>query len=59
MLANQFVHLSDKILFIVAVLASLVTLRAPRLTKHLTSPTLRHVPLPLDVFNRLSTPRRA
>ncbi len=37
----------------------LVALRTPWLTKHLACPTLRHVLLPLNAFDRLPTPRRA
>jgi hypothetical protein len=53
------VHLRYQSLFFFRVCLGLVTLRAARLTKDLTGPTLRYVPLLLDVRDRLSTPRRA
>jgi hypothetical protein len=57
--ANQLVDPRDQSLFFFRIRLRLVTLRAARLTKHCTCPTLRHLLFLLDVLDRLSTPRRA
>jgi hypothetical protein len=52
-------HPSHEPLLFLGIFLARVALRAPRLTKDLACPTLRHVPLMLNVLDRLPTPRRA
>jgi hypothetical protein len=59
MLSHQFVHPRHQPLLLLGIFLGRVALRAARLTKDLTRPTLRHVLLLLDVFDGLATPRRA
>jgi hypothetical protein len=59
MLSHQFVHPRHQPLFLSGIFLGRVPLRAARLTKDLTRPTLRHVLLLLNVFHCVATPRRA
>jgi hypothetical protein len=52
-------HPRHQPLFFWGIFLGRVPLRAARLTKDLTRPTLRHALLLLDVFDGLPTPRRA
>jgi hypothetical protein len=52
-------HCNHEPLLFLGIFLGRVTLRAPRLTQDLACPTLRHVSLLPNVFDCLSTPRRA
>jgi hypothetical protein len=56
---HQLVQRIHELALIFGINLRLVALCAPRLTKRLACPTLRHVPLTLNVFDCLSTLRRA
>jgi hypothetical protein len=56
---HKLVHRIHNLALFFGIDLCLIALRAPRLTKRLTCPTLRHVFLALCVFDGLSTLRRA